>query len=34
MKELEEQMAAGNAGRTVMERYDKLSTDFELAGRL
>ena len=32
MKELEEQMAAGNASRTVMERYDKLSTDFELAG--
>ena len=25
-------MAAGNASRTVMERYDKLSTDFELAG--
>lgn len=32
MKELEEQMAAGNASRTVLERYDKLNTDFELAG--
>lgn len=32
MKELEEQMSAGNASRTVLERYDKLNTNFELAG--
>ena len=32
MKELEEQMAGGDASRTVLERYDKLNTDFELAG--